>query len=128
MQAWTGSGLITVGRHTAAAGADVDPVVASALARRGGLDGGPRHADGSAAEDAGEVLGAAASEAADGDRRDGERRSSPVGWPGRDDDAPGGSPVGWPGPVDGEPAGEPTQEPAPQRARGWRRLFGSRAA
>ena len=87
----------------------MDPVVAAALARRH-ANGGPRHAD---AED--------------------EQRSGPVGWPGREDDgAPAGSPVGWPGSTSEEPAGRPGQEPAaapaPERPRGWRRLFGGRAA
>ncbi|WP_409328685.1 hypothetical protein [Trujillonella humicola] len=100
---------MTVGRHAAAAGADADPVVAAALARRGPAVTGPRHA------------------------RDGEeRRPTPVGWPGRDDDAPGGSPVGWPGSITDEPATQPAAEPAaaPEsvRPRGWRRLFGGRAA
>lgn len=111
MQAWSGTGLVTVGRHAAAAGADVDPLVAAALARRGADGVGPRHA------------------------RDGEeRRTSPVGWPGRDDETPGGSPVGWPGSITDEPGGVPAAEPAPEaspgtgRSRGWRRLFGGRAA
>jgi hypothetical protein len=98
---------MTVGRHAAAAGADVHPVVAAALSRRTD-GGGPRHS----------------SEA-------GARRVSPVGWPGRDDDdAPGGSPVGWPGTGGAEPVEQPVREPAPapERAAGWRRLFGGRAA
>jgi hypothetical protein len=106
MQAWTGAGLITVGRHTAAVGAEADPVVAAALAGREPGGTGPRHA----------VPGE-------------ERRGGPVGWPGREDDgAPGGTPVGWPGSTAGEPAPEPAAAPETERPRGWRRLFGSRAA
>jgi hypothetical protein len=90
-------------------GAHVDRVVAAALARRATDDAGPRHATG-------------------GD----ERRTTPVGWPGRPDDGtPGGSPVGWPGSMTAEPAEEPAREPAaepvPERPRGWRRLLGRAA-
>ncbi|WP_156036481.1 hypothetical protein [Blastococcus sp. URHD0036] len=96
-----------MGRHAAPVGAEVDPVVAAALAQRPD-GGGPRHS--------GEA---------------GERREGPVGWPGREDDgAPAGSPVGWPGDITGEPVQRPAREaePAPERATGWRRLFGGRAA
>ncbi|MGY1740937.1 MULTISPECIES: hypothetical protein [unclassified Blastococcus] len=104
-----------MGRHAAAVGADVDPVVAAALARRGVAGGTPRHTD------------------AGDERRGGERQENPVGWPGRDDEAPGGSPVGWPGSITAEPAERaperPAATPTPERPRGWRRLFGgSRAA
>ena len=96
-----------MGRHAAAVGADVHPVVAAALARRpGGMS--PRHS----------------SEGTD-------RPGGPVGWPGREDDgAPGGSPVGWPGSTAAEPVEQPVSEPvpAPERATVWRRLFGGRAA
>jgi hypothetical protein len=86
-------------------GAHVDPVVAAALARRATDAAGPRHA-------------------IDGD----ERRTTPVGWPGRQDDGtPGGSPVGWPGSMAAQPADEPAAEPVPERPRGWRRLFGRAA-
>jgi hypothetical protein len=89
-------------------GADVDPVVAAALARREAARTGSRHA-----------------------RAEGERRTGPVGWPGREDDgAPAGAPVGWPGEVATEPAARTAEvpAPAPERPRGWRRLFGGRAA
>ncbi len=96
-----------MGRHAAAVGAQIDPVVAAALARRGA--GATRHGSGD------------------------ERQGGPVGWPGRDGDGgPAGSPVGWPGSAAGEPAertaGTPEAAPAPERPRGWRRLFGGRAA
>ncbi len=98
-----------MGRHAAPLGAAVDPVVAAALARRGTAE----------AEDAG------ARHAEDG----GEQQGSPVGWPGREGDgAPAGSPVGWPGSTSTEPSRAPDAAPEPERARGWRRLFGGRAA
>lgn len=92
-----------MGRHAAAVDAEVDPVVAAALARRGAAGAGPRHAS-------------------DGD----ERRATPVGWPGRGDEpAPDGSPVGWPGSISDEPAEpRPAVAPVPERPRGWRRLLG----
>ncbi|MGY1744478.1 hypothetical protein [Blastococcus sp. SYSU D00695] len=96
-----------MGRHAAAAGSGVDPVVAAALARHA-PGAGPRHASAG-----------------------GERGSAPVGWPGRqEDDAPAGAPVGWPGSASDSPApaAEPAPESEPERPRGWRRLFGVRAA
>ncbi|MGY1703081.1 hypothetical protein ACI79C_00770 [Geodermatophilus sp. SYSU D00697] len=93
-----------MGRHAAADGAAVHPVVAAALARRAeGMPSG-RHGD---------------------LRAEGTR--SNVGWPARTDEGPstGGS-TGWPGGMT-DPA--PQRPPAaPARPRGWRRLFGSRAA
>jgi hypothetical protein len=93
-----------VGRHAAADGAAVHPVVAAALARRAtGLSSG-RH----------------------GDLRADDTHSN-VGWPAGDDEEPSsGGPTGWPG---GMTEQAPPQAPAvPARPRGWRRFFGSRAA
>jgi hypothetical protein len=104
-----------VGRHAAADDAPADPLVAAALTRR----------------------------AADAARRDGGAgsRLGGLGWPGTP--APGDGRTGWPGgdvddvpavpapeqsPVP-EPVAEPEPEPAPAEGRrGWRRLFGQRAA
>ncbi|SEO66023.1 hypothetical protein [Trujillonella endophytica] len=96
-----------MGRHAAAVGADVDPLVAAALARRETAGPGPQHAGGAE-----------------------ERRDGPVGWPGREDEGPAGSPLGWPGSTAEEPAERPAPqaEPEQERPRGWRRLFGGRAA
>jgi hypothetical protein len=100
-----------VGRHAAADGAPADPLVVAALMRR----------------------------AADAARHDAVQGSHPggLGWPGPP--APGDGRTGWPGGgVDDVPAvpapeaapvAEPAAEPAPAEGRrGWRRLFGQRAA
>jgi hypothetical protein len=112
-----------VGRHAAADDAPADPLVAAALTRR----------------------------AAEAARRDGGAESGlgGLGWPGTP--APGDGRTGWPGgdvddvpavpapeqaPVSvpaaepiAEPVVEPASEPAPAESRrGWRRLFGQRAA
>jgi hypothetical protein len=91
--------VLTVGRHAAADGAAVDPVVAAALEHRGDGTSGPRH-------------GADRSEVTE----------SPVGWPAPDPrpagPGEGDAPVGWPGSMPQEPP------PVPAPPRGWRRLFG----
>ncbi|SDE34361.1 hypothetical protein SAMN05660485_00640 [Blastococcus fimeti] len=105
-----------MGKHSAAADdATVHPLVAEALARRSGAPG--------AAHDA-----------------DAPGRGGSTGWPGPPPG--GGSPVGWPDEARPERAGE-EQESGNGRAdrgagavdaagtaprRGWRRLFGARAA
>jgi hypothetical protein len=103
-----------VGRHAAAAGADVDPIVAAALSRRPTTAGPsePRH---------GAELGVRGLTAADGE--------GGLGWPGE----PGnGTGLGWPvdqvpgTTVSGERTGVavvPGATPARRRS-GWRRLFG----
>jgi len=115
-----------VGRHAAADGAPADPLVAAALTRRAVAT----------RRDAGEESGLGG-----------------LGWPGPP--APGDGRTGWPGggvddvpavptpeaapvtqpvtePVTEpviEPVTEPAAEPAPAEGRrGWRRLFGQRAA
>jgi hypothetical protein len=95
-----------VGRHSAADGTSVDPVVAAALALRpAGVPSG-RHGDLRA-----------------------ESTQGNVGWPAPDVEPPaGGSGTGWPGGMP-EPARQETPaEAEAARPRGWRRLFGSRAA
>jgi hypothetical protein len=93
-----------VGRHAAADGAAVHPVVAAALARRAtGLPSG-RHGDLRA-----------------------DNTNSNVGWPGRADEEPSsGGPTGWPGGMTEQSS--PKAPAVPARPRGWRRFFGSRAA
>ncbi|WP_448626766.1 hypothetical protein [Geodermatophilus sp. URMC 64] len=89
-----------MGRHTAADGTSVHPLVAEGLSRR--------------------TTGTASHSTAEPE----PQRESEVGWP-----APPnrGRRLGWPGdlPADGEAASE---EPAPPARRGWRRLFGARSA
>ena len=104
-----------MGRHAAADGAPADPLVAAALIRRAAV---------ATRSDAGEESGLGG-----------------LGWPGPP--APGDGRTGWPGGgVDDVPAvptpeaapvrkpvPEPAAEPAPAEGRrGWRRLFGQRAA
>jgi hypothetical protein len=104
-----------VGRHAAADGAPADPLVAAALTRRAAV---------ATRSDVGEEGGLGG-----------------LGWPGPP--VPGDGRTGWPGggvddvpalpapeaaPVT-EPVAEPAAEPAPAEGRrGWRRLFGQRAA
>ncbi|MGK5111008.1 MULTISPECIES: hypothetical protein [unclassified Geodermatophilus] len=98
-----------MGRHSAADGATVHPVVAAALARRQeGVPAG-RHGD-----------------------LEAESTHSNVGWPGSPgsgEGTPSGGSVGWPGGAS-QPARQETSvaDEAPEKPRGWRRLFGSRAA
>jgi hypothetical protein len=86
-----------VGRHSALEGASVDPVVAAALARRPADAPAGRHGDLRA-----------------------EGTESGLGWPGTSTTREG---LGWPGGISDEarPAAPATE--APQRRRGWRRLF-----
>ncbi len=111
-------------RHAAADGAGTDPIVAAALARQDAGAAVPRHAS------------------ADGGDGDGDG----LGWPG---DTTTGGGLGWPGSldeadatarIDSVPAvpgpaeaGSPDEAGPPDDAesattRGWRRLFGGRAA
>lgn len=109
---------VAVGRHTAADGDAVHPVVAAALARRPADAGAHR----------GELT---------------QRIEGSLGWPG-ESPAPGSGGLGWPGtlppPAPPRPArqsAEPFEEaerpgesgaeqpPGNGRRRGWRRLFGS---
>ena len=91
-----------MGKHHAAAGASVHPIVADALTARTGGAGGVHSADAPRAE--------------------GE---SDLGWPAPP--APGGGGVGWPGDL---PTDEGIADGAAQPVvrRGWRRLFGSSRA
>ena len=102
-----------MGRHAAGDGAGVDPIVAAALRARptSGQASTPRHGP-----QARQLTGS-----------DGE---GDLGWPGEPREGTG---LGWPvdagtGPSAGEPglslvAGQP-----PSVRRGWRRVFGRRAA
>lgn len=90
-----------MGRHAAADGAGVDPLVAAALAGRD-HDAAGAHREGAAAS------------------------GGEVGWPAPA--TPGGGGLGWPGDLDDEdgPARgqQRSTEPVPAPRRGWRRLFG----
>jgi len=95
-----------VGRHAAGDGADVHPIVAAALEQRPTVrePGTARH---------GHEQGLAEPEDGEGG----------LGWPGE----PGnGSGLGWPA-DESAPAAPRTDQAAPSR-RGWRRVFGGRAA
>jgi hypothetical protein len=103
MPAWTSvpspPAELTVGKHAAPPGSSAHPLVAEALAHR--ASDAPRH------------------EATPG---------SPggLGWPGPPPGEPG---VGWPVKDAADVDGSADEEPAPAgSARGWRRLFRSRAA
>ena len=100
-----------MGRHTAADGTGIDPIVAAALRQRptAGADSAPRHGG--------------ARSAADGE--------GGLGWPGEPGEGTG---LGWPvdlldAPAEGLPeaAGTPPAEVPARRRQGWRRLFGGRA-
>jgi hypothetical protein len=104
---------VTVGRHAAGDGVEVDPIVAAALSRRPGAPAGPpRH---------GHDDGPPAPSAAGDD--------GGLGWPG---DPADGSGLGWPAGLQAEqadardqPAVAEAAGSAPVRRRsGWRRLFG----
>jgi hypothetical protein len=107
MPAWTSvptpPAELTVGKHAAPPGSSAHPLIAEALAQR--ASDAPRH------------------EAAPG-------RPGGLGWPGPPNGEPG---VGWPvkdaADVDGADVDGADEKPAPAEiARGWRRLFRSRAA
>ena len=87
-----------MGRHAAADGGSVHPLVAAALAHR-------------PAESAGAHRG--------GHQR--PDRGSNVGWPGAS--PPGGGGLGWPGQMSADDGSEPAEEPAPAAARRWLRFF-----
>jgi hypothetical protein len=91
-----------VGRHAAADGGSVHPLVAAALAHRPAETAGAHR---------------------DGHQRPG--RGSDVGWPG-DSPPPGGGGLGWPGDLSTEDGPEPepaAEEPARGAGRRWLRLF-----
>jgi hypothetical protein len=129
-----------VGRHSAADGASVDPVVAAALARRSA--GAPAHRD-----DDGHA-GEEQAVAEPGGERDtarlamgpmtAEQSGTGVGWPAPPEREPSPGGLGWPGGMpdparqsvdeplgdDAVPAaGDPAEPDGPARPRGWRRLF-----
>jgi hypothetical protein len=130
-----------MGRHTAADGSSVHPLVAAGLARReAGAVGPRRHAVPGAAHgaagpgyglaDAGQDSGDQGSgDEGSGDEGSGDEgsgRRSDVGWP---DPPRRGEGLGWPGDIPDGTEDAPPQEPTPRaRRRGWRRLFGVRAA
>ncbi|MGY1811716.1 hypothetical protein [Blastococcus sp. SYSU D00820] len=98
-----------MGRHAAAEGAAVHPLVAMAL----------EHARSQHPEAAGAARHG-------GLRADGT--PSGLGWPGPERSGEG---LGWPSSSAGarrRPPVAPAQPAAPSRPRGWRRLFGGRAA
>jgi hypothetical protein len=113
-----------VGRHTAADGDSVHPVVAAALARRAAESGGAhRFAN----------TGPTGSSTHHPRTPQTRRIEGDLGWPGPPP-APGGG-LGWPGDLPDEPApgetdrsgasDEEAEDPDPGgRRRGWRRLFG----
>ncbi|MGY1630182.1 hypothetical protein ACI784_00525 [Geodermatophilus sp. SYSU D01186] len=89
-----------MGRHSAADGAAVHPVVAAALARRAPGEPAGRHGD----------LRADATE-------------SGLGWPGGSTTHEG---LGWPGGMSADPvrqAAAVAEAQPPARPRGWRRFF-----
>jgi hypothetical protein len=112
-----------VGRHTAADGDSVHPVVAAALARRAAESGGTHRF-----AHTGPTGGSTHHPTPQTRRIEGD-----LGWPGPPP-APGGG-LGWPGDLPDElPPGqtdrsgasdEEAEDPDPGgRRRGWRRLFG----
>jgi hypothetical protein len=91
-----------VGKHAAADGSGVDPLVEAALARRAPDAEGVHHHGAESPSSEGEV-----------------------GWP--SPPAPGGGGLGWPGDLDRATEAAPAQRgeaPAATARRGWRRLFG----
>ncbi|SDC12655.1 hypothetical protein SAMN05660690_0623 [Geodermatophilus telluris] len=97
-------------RHAAADDAGTDPIVAAALARR---------------QASASTEGAGSTQGTEGG----------LGWPG---DTTTGGGLGWPGSTDAAaetaridavpPVPVPADDPGPPGRRGWRRLFGGRAA
>jgi len=109
----TERGEVTVGRHAAADGVGIDPIVAAALSRRPAAPTGlPRHCE----ESRQQLTGAEGDEGG-------------LGWPG---DPADGTGLGWPVELitrppdaDAPPAVAVVAEQAPEpRRSGWRRLFG----
>jgi hypothetical protein len=86
-----------MGRHTAADGTSVHPLVAEGLSRR--------------------AVGT-------GTHRTDARQSTEVGWPAP---ATKGEGLGWPGDLatDGDDGEAAAEEPAPRARRGWRRSRGA---
>src|SRR3954466_5685860 len=109
----TERGEVTLGRHAAADGVGIDPIVAAALSRRTGAPTGlPPHGQESRQQPTG----------AGGD-------DGGLGWPG---DPADGTGLGWPVELitrppdaDDRPAvAVVTEQPPGPRRSGWRRLFG----
>jgi hypothetical protein len=109
----TERGEVTVGRHAAADGVGIDPIVAAALSRRPEAPTGlPRHGQ----ESRQQPIGAAGDDGG-------------LGWPG---DPADGTDLGWPVELitrppdaDDRPAVAVLTEQAPgPRRSAWRRLFG----
>ncbi|RBY91548.1 hypothetical protein DQ244_09485 [Blastococcus sp. TBT05-19] len=97
-----------MGRHTAADGAGAHPLVAAALAQRAGDGGGTHHGGTASAPE-----------------------ESGLGWPVTPDaPEPGDGGLGWPGggPEQGAEDAVPADAAGTRARRGWRRLFGARAA
>ena len=93
-----------MGRHTAADGASAHPLVAAALAQREVVR--THRSDGTSPPEGGNV-----------------------GWPAAPE--PGGGSVGWPGrrgEDERDEAAGRTEQAAPDKRRGWRRLFGAEPA
>ncbi|PRY52107.1 hypothetical protein LY71_101484 [Geodermatophilus tzadiensis] len=111
-------------RHAAADDAGTDPIVAAALARQQESAPGRRHASAST-EGTGTTQGAGSTQGTE----------SGLGWPG---DTTTGGGLGWPGSIDTgaetaridavPPVPGPGDDPESPARRGWRRLFGGRAA
>ena len=112
-----------MGRHAAADGAGTDPIVAAALASQSDGTTVPRHAPERAQGTEGDL-------GWPGDTTTG----GGLGWPGSTDRGPGGQDAGADeahatARMDAVPAVPGTDSGAgPSGPRGWRRLFGGRAA
>jgi hypothetical protein len=91
-----------MGRHNAANGSSVHPLVAEGLARR-----------------------AVVTAASPGGSAEHEQRSGEVGWPAPPNK---GSGLGWPGDLDHRAEAAPESADPPRLRRGWRRFFGLRTA
>ncbi|MGZ4570242.1 MAG: hypothetical protein ACXVXU_05165 [Blastococcus sp.] len=87
-----------MGRHAAADGGSVHPLVAAALAHRPADSAGAHR---------------------DGHQR--PERGSDVGWP--EGPRPGGGGLGWPEEMSSDGGSEPAEEPTPAAARRWLRFF-----
>jgi hypothetical protein len=96
----TRASMPPMGRHTAADGSSVHPLVVEGLARRHG--------------------GMATHSTADAE----PQKQTEVGWPAPPNK---GRRLGWPGDLSAEGEAVP-EEPAPPARRGWRRLFGASPA
>ena len=97
-----------MGRHTAADGAGAHPLVAAALAQRAGAGSGAHRGGATSASEEGGL-----------------------GWPGTPHaPEPGDGGLGWPGggPEQGAEDAVAPETSGTRARRGWRRLFGARAA